>query len=186
MSCCKQEPFWAFLGGSGVNWPQIGQLEFLVGSGPLALSVVVWDLALGVRAGGECPEVWESEGGEGRVWAPIGWFAFEKCLFSQRIRERGGWCNWIPLNAKLRQFVGVWCIDDKLLYSFMCYFVLSSCHAWKCAQVPHPGMHRTRPCEQQPQHAQEVIGMRLERNFPPRKQGTCRVLSKLLDQHQIC
>lgn len=40
-----------------MNWPQIGQLEFLVGSGPLALSVVVWDLALGVRAGGECPEV---------------------------------------------------------------------------------------------------------------------------------
>lgn len=76
-------------------------------------------------------------------------------------RERGGLYNQVRVNAKLgSQSVSALCIYGVLFSSFMWHFVLSSCHAWKRAQVPHPGMHRKRACEQQPQHPQEVMVMR--------------------------
>lgn len=87
-----------------------------------------------------------------------------KCSFTStpipKGREQSGLCNWIHLNADLRSpLVPVLCAYGMLFSPFMWHLVLSSCHAWKCAQVPHPGMHRKRACEQQPEHPQEVIVM---------------------------
>lgn len=102
---------------------------------------------------------------ETKTWTSLLNFIFEVLkysLISTRTSMGGRMTDYITKFIWMQSWevsLLVCCVFMVYYFFFLWYFVLSSCHARKRAQVSHPRMHRKRAREQQPQHSQEVIVM---------------------------